>query len=545
MTSLSELSSAVKQTDEDSTKQFIRQLIINAEEHILLHHVNKLLAVPMFQNIIQIPTPEPSGQIKKGFAETCYSTTGWPYKLGSRIIGPRGCTIKAIQVLCGCSIRLIFLNDNLLKIQILVEADYESIVKFKIWKAFQLIYCLLRIDPSGEDMVKIIQFDDLKFYENQVEIIKNCFTTQQPYHSDINDASAVSSNDYSVVKRFSLEMLSVLEKRMLTYHMNNLLELPMFRGIFSVPSPEACGRVRNGYAKKIYSALDFPFNIAGRIIGPRGLTVKVIQTVCGCRIRLRCKKVNALQVEVLVERDFESIVEFKLWRAFECINCLLKTFSSDENSVNAIQVKDLKLYATQAEMFKVHFPFKRVDFSGADSLNAPLNEKNSLIIAGIVDMFKKLEENISLYHMKNLLTLTQLQNILHLQPPVRHGKIKKGFAVKSYSTLNYPFDVASRIIGPHNLTAIAIQNICKCRIQLQYEQNNTLKVMVSAENDYENILKFKLRKVFQCINCLLKIHPFDEDFVGAIQQTDLHFWERQMEIIFNNLPIISSLPVSQ
>ncbi|KAL1284323.1 KH domain-containing RNA-binding protein qki.S [Trichinella pseudospiralis] len=336
MTSLSELSSAVKQTDEDSTKQFIRQLIINAEEHILLHHVNKLLAVPMFQNIIQIPTPEPSGQIKKGFAETCYSTTGWPYKLGSRIIGPRGCTIKAIQVLCGCSIRLIFLNDNLLKIQILVEADYER-----------------------EDMVKIIQFDDLKFYENQVEIIKNCFTTQQPYHSDINDASAVSSNDYSVVKRFSLEMLSVLEKRMLTYHMSNLLELPMFRGIFSVPSPEACGR----------------------IIGPRGLTVKVIQTVCGCRIRLRCKKVNALQVEVLVERDFESIVEFKLWRAFECINCLLKTFSSDENSVNAIQVKDLKLYATQAEMFKVHFPFKRVDFSGADSLNAPLNEKNSLIIA--------------------------------------------------------------------------------------------------------------------------------------------------------------------
>ncbi|KAL1284078.1 KH domain-containing RNA-binding protein qki.S [Trichinella pseudospiralis] len=305
MTSLSELSSAVKQTDEDSTKQFIRQLIINAEEHILLHHVNKLLAVPMFQNIIQIPTPEPSGQIKKGFAETCYSTTGWPYKLGSRIIGPRGCTIKAIQIL--------------------VEADYER-----------------------EDMVKIIQFDDLKFYENQVEIIKNCFTTQQPYHSDINDASAVSSNDYSVVKRFSLEMLSVLEKRMLTYHMSNLLELPMFRG---------------------------------RIIGPRGLTVKVIQTVCGCRIRLRCKKVNALQVEVLVERDFESIVEFKLWRAFECINCLLKTFSSDENSVNAIQVKDLKLYATQAEMFKVHFPFKRVDFSGADSLNAPLNEKNSLIIA--------------------------------------------------------------------------------------------------------------------------------------------------------------------
>ncbi|KAL1239788.1 Female germline-specific tumor suppressor gld-1 [Trichinella pseudospiralis] len=251
MTSLSELSSAVKQTDEDSTKQFIRQLIINAEEHILLHHVNKLLAVPMFQNIIQIPTPEPSGQIKKGFAETCYSTTGWPYKLGSRIIGPRGCTIKAIQVLCGCSIRLIFLNDNLLKIQILVEADYER-----------------------EDMVKIIQFDDLKFYENQVEIIKNCFTTQQPYHSDINDASAVSSNDYSVVKRFSLEMLSVLEKRMLTYHMSNLLELPMFRGIFSVPSPEACGRVRNGYAKKIYSALDFPFNIAGRIIGPRGLTVE-------------------------------------------------------------------------------------------------------------------------------------------------------------------------------------------------------------------------------------------------------------------------------
>ncbi|KRZ77712.1 hypothetical protein T10_5818 [Trichinella papuae] len=545
MTSLSELSSTVKQADKDSTQQFIRQLIINAEEHILLHHVNKLLTLPLFQSIIQIPTPEPSGEIKKGFAETCYSTAGFPYNVASRIIGPRGCTVKAIQVLCGCSIQLNFIKDNLLQIQIFVQPNYESIVKFKIWRAFQLIYCLLRIDPSGEDMVKTIQFDDFKFYESQVEIIKNCFTIQQPYHSDIDDVSAVSSNYYSVVKRFSLEMLKVLEKQMLTYHMNNLLELPMLRNIFSIPLPAASGGVTNGYAKKIYSTLDFQFNIAGRIIGPRGLTVKVIQTVCGCRIRLRCKEVNALQVEVFVERDFESIVEFKLWRAFECINCLLEAFSSDEDVVNAIQLKDLKLYATQVEMFNAHFSFNCVNFSNADSLNAPLNEKDLLTTVAIVDMFEKLEENTSLYHMKNLLTLTRLQNILRLQPPVGNGEIRTAFAMKSYSTLNYPFDVASRIIGPHSLTAIAIQNICECRIQLQYEKNNTLKVMVSAENDYENILKFKLWKAFQCINCLLEIYPCDEDFVGAIQQTDCYFWERQMEIIFNGLPIISSLPVSQ
>ncbi|KRY97224.1 hypothetical protein T11_16048 [Trichinella zimbabwensis] len=51
----------------------------------------------MFQNIIQILTPEPSGEIKKGFAETCYSTAGFPYNVASRIIGPRGFTVKAIQ----------------------------------------------------------------------------------------------------------------------------------------------------------------------------------------------------------------------------------------------------------------------------------------------------------------------------------------------------------------------------------------------------------------------------------------------------------------
>ncbi|KRZ18932.1 Protein quaking-B [Trichinella zimbabwensis] len=545
MSSLSQLSSTVKQADKDSTQQFIRQLIINAEEHILLHHVNKLLTLPLFYNIIQIPTPEPSGEIKKGFAETSYSTAGFPYNVASRIIGPRGCTVKAIQILCECRIQLNFIKYNLLQIQIHVQPDYESIVKFKIWKAFQLIYCLLRIDLSGEDMVETIQFDDFKFYESQVKIIKNCFTIQHPYHSDINNVSAVSSNHYSVGKRFSLEMLKVLEKQMLPYHMNNLLELPMFRDIFSIPSPAASGGVTNGYAKKIYSALDFPFNIAGRIIGPRGLTVKVIQTVCGCRIRLRWKEINALQVEVFVERDFESIVEFKLWRAFECINCLLKTFSSEEDMVNAIQLKDLKLYATQVEMFKVHFPVKRVNFSGADSLNAPLNEKNLLTTVDIVNMFQKLEKNIRLYHMKNLLTLTRLQNILRLPPPVGNGEIKKGFATKSYSTLNYPFDVANRIIGPNSLTAIAIQNICECRIQLLYEKNYTLKVMISAENDYENILKFKLWKAIQCINCLLEIYPFDDDFVGAVQQTDFYFWERQMEIIFNSLPIVSSLQVLQ
>ncbi|KRY25818.1 hypothetical protein T03_13981 [Trichinella britovi] len=83
-------------------------------------------------------------------------------------------------------------------------------------------------------------------------------------------------------------------------------------------------------------------------------------------------------------RDFESIVKFRLWRAFECINCLLKTFSSDEDMVNAIQLKNLKFYATQAEMLKVHFP---INLSGVDSLNAPLYEKNSFITVGIVDMF--------------------------------------------------------------------------------------------------------------------------------------------------------------
>ncbi|KRY57205.1 Protein quaking-A [Trichinella britovi] len=542
MSSLSQLSSTGKQVDEDSTEQFIMQLIINVEEHILLHHVNKLLALPMIQNIIQIPTPEPSGQIKKGFAETCYSTAGLPYNMAGRIIGPRGCTVKAIQLLCGCGIELNFIKYNLLLIQIFVEPDYESIVKFKIWKAFQLIYCLLRMDPSGKDMVQAIQSDDFKFYESQVEIITKFFIIQQHYHSDINDVSAVSSNHYSVGERFSVEMLKVLEKQMLTSHMNNLLALPMFHDIFSIPPPAACGRVTNGYAKKIYSLLDFPFNIAGKIIGPRGLTVKVIQTVCGCRIRLRWKEVNALQVEVFVERDFESIVNFKLWRAFECINCLLKSFFSDEDMVNAIQLKDLKFYATRAEMLKVHFP---VNLSGADLLNAPLNEKNSFITVGIVDMFEKLEENILLYHMKNLLTLTRLQNILHFPPPVQIGEIKNAFATKIYSSLHYPFDVAKRIIGPNSLTAKAIQNICECRIQLLHEKNNTIKVMVFAENDYDSILMFKLWKAFQCINCLLEIHPFYKDFVGEIQQADFQFWERQMEIIFNSLPIISSLPVSQ
>ncbi|KRY09589.1 hypothetical protein T12_15594 [Trichinella patagoniensis] len=32
--------------------------------------------------------------------------------------------------------------------------------------------------------------------------------------------------------------------------------------------------------------------------------------------------------------------------------------------------------------------------------------------------------------------------------------------------LNYPFDVADIIIDPHSLTAIAIQNVCECCIQL-------------------------------------------------------------------------------
>ncbi|KRY25534.1 hypothetical protein T03_5943, partial [Trichinella britovi] len=110
-------------------------------------------------------------------------------------------------------------------------------------------------------------------------------------------------------------------------------------------------------------------NIAGRTIGSRGLTVKFVDAASDCV----GKKSMHYKSKYSSSRDFESIVKFKLWRAFECINCLLKTFSSDEDMVNAIQLKNLKFYATQAEMLKVHFP---INLSGVDSLNAPLYEKN-------------------------------------------------------------------------------------------------------------------------------------------------------------------------
>ncbi|KRX36503.1 hypothetical protein T06_8453, partial [Trichinella sp. T6] len=149
MNPLSHLSSTVKQVNEDSTEQFITQLIINVEEHILLYHVNKL---PMIQHIIQISTPESSGQIKKRFAETCYSTAGLPYNMSGRIIGPRGCTVKAIQIF--------------------VEPNYESIVKFKLWRTFECINCLLKTFSSDEDTVNAIQLKDLKFYATQAEMLK-------------------------------------------------------------------------------------------------------------------------------------------------------------------------------------------------------------------------------------------------------------------------------------------------------------------------------------------------------------------------------------
>ncbi|KRZ80052.1 Protein quaking-A [Trichinella papuae] len=540
MTSLSELSSTVKQGDKDSTEQFIRQLITNAKEHILLQHVNKLLALPMFQNIIQIPTPEPSGEIKKGFAETCYSTTGWSYNLGSRIIGPRGCTVKAIQILCGCSIQLNFIKDNLLQIQIFVEPDYESIVKFKIWKTFQLIYCLLRTDPSGKDMVKTIQFDDFQFYESQVEIIKNWFTIQQPYHPDTNGVSAVSSNDYSVGKRFSLEMLKVLEKQMLAYHMNNLLVLPMFQKIFCIPQPAPIGTVKAGRDKRIYPALNYPFSIASRIIGPRGLTIKVIQKLCGCRIQLRWKEINDLQITVFTKKNFESTVNFKLWRAFECIDRLLEIPSTEEDVVRAIQFNDLKFYKSQHKLLKARFPIHYQRHSDTDSVNVLLSKQNFETTQNVLNMFSKLEENMSLYHMKNLLSLPMLQDVLHAPLPQRRGEIKNAFSMKIYSNWHYPFDVGSRIIGPHGSTVKAIENLCECRIHLKYEEGNAWKVTVHAENDVDSILKFKIWKSFQFIDYLLKIYPFDEDYVGAIQHVDTQFWERQMEMIFSSFPVHDS-----
>ncbi|KRX17657.1 hypothetical protein T07_4511 [Trichinella nelsoni] len=540
MAALNQLSSTVKQADNDSTEQFIRQLIINVEEHILLHHVNKLLALPMFLKIIQIPMPEPSGQIKKGCAKACYSTTGLPYNLGSRIIGPRGCTVKAIQKLCACSIQLNFIEDNLLQIQIVVEPDYESTVNFKIWRAFQIIHSLLQYYPTGKDMVKTIQFDDFNFYENHVEIINNCYTIQKPYPSDINDVITVSSDYYSVGKRFLLEMLKVLEKKMLTYHMNNLLVLPMFQKIFCIPQPAPIGKVQIGYAMKIYSASNYPFSIASRIIGPRGLTIKVIQTLCKCRIHLRWKEINVLQIKVFTEKNFRSIVDFTIWKAFECINRLLEIPPTEEDAVKAIQCNDLEFYKSQYKLLKsrclIHYPHH----SDTDSVNALLSEKKYETIRNVLNMFTKLEENLSLYHMKNLLSLPVLQNVLHAPPPQPSGEIEKIDSIKKYSTWRCPFDIGSRIIGPHGFTVKAIEKICECRIHVEYEKEHTWKVTVRAENDVLSTLNFKIWKSFECIDYLLKIYPYDEDNVDVIQRADLQFWERQMEIIFNSLPVLLS-----
>ncbi|KRX24246.1 hypothetical protein T07_13484 [Trichinella nelsoni] len=70
----------------------------------------------------------------------------------------------------------------------------------------------------------------------------------------------------------------------------------------------------------------YPFNVASRIIGPAGSTIRAMSRYSGCRLVLSSVAQSVLNIDIIAE-DFQGVVDWRIGKAIEAIQYVVK----DEN----------------------------------------------------------------------------------------------------------------------------------------------------------------------------------------------------------------------
>ncbi|KRY29921.1 hypothetical protein T01_2655 [Trichinella spiralis] len=70
----------------------------------------------------------------------------------------------------------------------------------------------------------------------------------------------------------------------------------------------------------------YPFNVASRIIGPAGSTIRAMSRYSGCRLVLSSVAQSVLNIDIISE-DFQGVVDWRIGKAIEAIQYVVK----DEN----------------------------------------------------------------------------------------------------------------------------------------------------------------------------------------------------------------------
>ncbi|XP_003373464.1 putative KH domain protein [Trichinella spiralis] len=140
---------------------------------------------------------------------------------------------------------------------------------------------------------------------------------------------------------------------------NELFKLEFFKKI--PQPPPRIGIFITKYADITITVTDYSFNVASRIIGPCGSTIKAISRFSRCQLKLVNPNENPLRIK-LIAKGYENIANWRIHKAIEGIQYVL-TNDQYEVSLNqlaelavrrGIHEKSLASYRYQVKTFLSH-----------------------------------------------------------------------------------------------------------------------------------------------------------------------------------------------
>ncbi|KAL1245126.1 Uncharacterized protein TSPI_01567 [Trichinella spiralis] len=111
------------------------------------------------------------------------------------------------------------------------------------------------------------------------------------------------------------------KEELIEQYIDDLFKLPMFQNVESPPEPS--GSVKYAVARMCMDISQKPWNVRGRIFGPRGSTVKAIEKYSECEVDLAFFFPGKMCARISV-RDYENVGNWKIEKAKMFIEELLK-----------------------------------------------------------------------------------------------------------------------------------------------------------------------------------------------------------------------------
>ncbi|KRX92118.1 KH domain-containing protein SPIN1 [Trichinella pseudospiralis] len=131
------------------------------------------------------------------------------------------------------------------------------------------------------------------------------------------------------------------EHDVLQHCIKETFTLPLFADMPSPPPPT--GEVEDKCFMLPIPKSGYPFDVALRIIGPRGSTVKAVQGATGCKIVLYRGNPDLVRVHISAT-DYANIAAWRIEQAKRLIMALVEIPQAGQDTIKKLQLAELAVY---------------------------------------------------------------------------------------------------------------------------------------------------------------------------------------------------------